>query len=162
MTIRSDFYGFTAQQVYQLNQFMNQWMIDRGLGSLTTYAEGTFTPTIVGATTPGAGTYTVQQGNYTKIGNRVFFNLVLVWTATTGTGNMLIGGMPFTSNVTANSNSGQPIGFFDNAGAFDSYFVRIGNSSTQLIVHTHVSGVGIANLAIPASGNINVSGSYLV
>jgi hypothetical protein len=70
---------------------------------LDDYEEGTFTPTIVGTTAAGAGTYTEQSGYYTKVGNRVFVNIVLGWSAHTGTGNMRVSGLPFTNeNVTGN------------------------------------------------------------
>lgn len=70
---------------------------------LDDYEEGTFTPTIVGTTSAGAGTYSEQNGYYTKVGNRVYVNIALAWSAHTGTGNMRISGLPFTNeNVTGN------------------------------------------------------------
>ena len=65
--------------------------------TLDDYREGTFTPTIVGATVAGTGTYITQIGRYTKIGRMVHVSLAVVWTAHTGTGNMRISGLPFTS-----------------------------------------------------------------
>jgi hypothetical protein len=70
--------------------------------TLDDYEEGTFTPTIVGTTSAGTGTYSGQTGRYTKIGNRVYVNIYLSWSAHTGTGNMRLDGLPFTSiNVSA-------------------------------------------------------------
>jgi hypothetical protein len=60
------------------------------------YAKGTWVPTYDG-TTPGATTYTTQQGAYTKIGRVVFAQFELVWTAAAGTGVIRIGGLPFTT-----------------------------------------------------------------
>jgi len=69
--------------------------------TLDDYEEGTWTPAIAGTTLAGAGTYSVQVGRYTKIGNTVTVHLNLTWSAHTGTGNMTISGLPFTSaNVT--------------------------------------------------------------
>ena len=73
-----------------------------GSGTMTSelladYEEGTFTPVISGSTSAGSGTYTFQSGWYTKIGNRVIFNVTLGWSAHTGTGNILFSGLPFTS-----------------------------------------------------------------
>ena len=69
--------------------------------TLDDYEEGTWTPAIAGTTLAGAGTYSVQVGRYTKIGNKVTAHFNLTWSAHTGTGNMLISGLPFTSaNVT--------------------------------------------------------------
>ena len=68
---------------------------------LDDYEVGTFTPILAGLTTTGTGTYTSQVGRYTKVGNRVYYNLYISWSAHTGTGAMVAGGLPFTSNATA-------------------------------------------------------------
>ena len=71
------------------------------VNTLDDYEEGTWTPAIAGTTLAGAGTYSVQVGRYTKVGNKVTVHLNLTWSAHTGTGNMNISGLPFTSaNVT--------------------------------------------------------------
>ena len=61
------------------------------------YAEGTWTPTVIGSTTPGTQTYAAQTGYYTKIGNRVIADFRVITTALDGAiaGNVLIGGLPF-------------------------------------------------------------------
>jgi hypothetical protein len=64
--------------------------------SVISYAKGIWTPTYDGIT-PGATTYTTQQGAYTKIGRVVFAQFELVWTAAAGTGGIRIGGLPYTS-----------------------------------------------------------------
>jgi hypothetical protein len=47
---------------------------------LDDYEEGTFTPTMSYEGSSGVTTtYTIQLGNYTKIGNRVFFNIYVVF-----------------------------------------------------------------------------------
>ena len=66
--------------------------------TLDDYEEGTWTPVIIGTGTAGTGTYSVQNGRYTKIGNRVYFGVYCVWSAHTGTGDMTMGGLPFTSS----------------------------------------------------------------
>jgi hypothetical protein len=63
--------------------------------TLDDYEEGTWTPTFIGSTTAGTATYTGQLGTYTKIGNRVYIRGFVGWSAHTGTGNGLIGGLPF-------------------------------------------------------------------
>ena len=67
------------------------------------YEEGTFTPTLTGASTAGTTTYTTQQGNYTKIGDTVHVWIYISATAATGTGAIRIGGLPFTQNANVNS-----------------------------------------------------------
>jgi len=66
---------------------------------LSNYVVSSWTPTIRGSTTAGATTYTTQIGSYTRIGNRVFLQADMTVTATTGTGNMQIGGLPFAINA---------------------------------------------------------------
>jgi hypothetical protein len=66
---------------------------------LDDYEEGTFTPTVLGSTTAGTGTYTSRGGIYTKIGNVVTFCLDFILSAHTGTGDMLVAGLPFPSNA---------------------------------------------------------------
>lgn len=70
------------------------------------YEEGTWTPTISGATTTGAGTYSIQVGRYTKVGNIVTVTACISWSAHTGTGATLLTNLPFTS---ANVTNFQPI-----------------------------------------------------
>lgn len=70
---------------------------------LTDYEEGTFTPAY--QTTNSNITYsagTNVNGKYTKVGNTVFFSLMIRGNITGGTGNLRITGLPFTS-VTVNS-----------------------------------------------------------
>jgi hypothetical protein len=62
------------------------------------YQQGTWTPVIFGTTAAGVGTYTTQQGTYTKQGNIVFIDYNIDWTAHTGTGLMKMSGFPFTAS----------------------------------------------------------------
>jgi hypothetical protein len=62
------------------------------------YEEGTFTPAWTGSSGNPTVTYTTQTGQYTKIGNIVYFNLTLNSSAQSGgSGNLGISGLPFTS-----------------------------------------------------------------
>lgn len=65
--------------------------------TLDDYEEGTFTPTVKGTVSAGSGTYSAQEGRYTKIGDVVYFKLLLSWSASTGTGNLSFGGLPFNA-----------------------------------------------------------------
>ena len=67
--------------------------------TLDDYEEGTWTPTITGATTAGTGVYVLQQGSYTKIGNQVTVWFRILWSAHTGTGSTVLTGLPFTINA---------------------------------------------------------------
>lgn len=63
--------------------------------TLDDYEEGTFTPTVVGASTAGSTTYTNQFGRYVKIGSLVYVQINIQVTAMTGTGALRFG-LPFT------------------------------------------------------------------
>ena len=59
------------------------------------YEEGSFTPTF---TTIGNGTYAVQNGSYTKIGNQLLCHIYLDINAIgNASGSIIVGGLPFLS-----------------------------------------------------------------
>jgi hypothetical protein len=128
------------------------------------FPAATFVPTIIGTTTAGTASYSVQQGNYTKIGNRVFFNCYVAWSGHTGTGNMQLSGPPFTSNATANTQSALSISFINNisltAGNIPSAYFEV---NSQRVVFSQTPTGGGAAVAVPldVEGAIMVSGSYL-
>jgi hypothetical protein len=68
--------------------------------TLDDYEEGSWTPTIQGGTTGGTTTYTSQAASYVKIGKVVHVTCDLAASSTTGTGQLRIGGLPFTSGAT--------------------------------------------------------------
>lgn len=147
-TLENKNYKFAAVQVP-----------DPDPNTLDDYEESTFTPTIVGTTAAGAGTYTLQQGRYTKIGRQVTFDCEVTWTAHTGTGNMKLGGLPF------------PL-----AAAFAPVFQILAENLTfanQLAcqgdaglstasIGVMATGAAFAALAIDAAATVRVSGSYCV
>ncbi len=55
----------------------------------------TFTPTIVGTSSAGVGTYSFRAASYALLGVTCYIKGAIVWTAHTGTGNPTIGGLPF-------------------------------------------------------------------
>ena len=66
--------------------------------TLDDYEEGTFTPTVAGTTTAGSASYSIQQARYTKIGRLVYYSIRIGYSSHTGAGNMIINGLPFTSD----------------------------------------------------------------
>lgn len=54
-----------------------------------------YTPTYLGGTTAGVTTYSLQQGQYIRLGNVVLVTGNVTWTASTGTGNAQVS-LPFT------------------------------------------------------------------
>jgi len=95
--------------------------------TLDWYEEGTFTPTIVGFTTAGVGTYTIQTGSYTRIGDTVVAHVRIATTAHTGTGQMQISGFPF---VIAGSRIEQIIAGFNLTITGSVYIESISNATS--------------------------------
>ena len=129
------------------------------------YEEGTFTPDIIGSVSAGTGTYAYRIGRYTKIGDRVLFNLIMSWSAHTGTGFMRIDGLPFTSMASSPYYHAVNIGYIDNvattAGTVPAGFIL--NNSTQIWMGEIPTGGGAwAYMGIDTAGDINISGQYEV
>lgn len=63
------------------------------------YSQGTWTPVLLGAATPGTFTYASQQGTWEKIGRLVIARFQIQWTAITSApaGSLEISGLPFTA-----------------------------------------------------------------
>lgn len=131
---------------------------------LDDYEEGTFTPTIVGTTTAGTGTYVAngQIGKYTKIGNRVFFNILVEWNAHTGTGNMNVAGLPFTSANGANWYSAMAIRPNNIALTAGNVLVALVLQATTNInlQQTPTGGGAVSSVPIDTAGSIIISGHY--
>jgi hypothetical protein len=131
--------------------------------ALDDYEEGTFTPTIVGSTTAGTGTYITQAGRYTKIGNCVRIEINMNWSAHTGTGAMRISGLPFTSLNVASSTPPMTVYVANIAMTASNYPQSyVNTNSTQVIIAQAPVGGGAA-VVVPmdAAGNLLIAGVYV-
>ena len=133
--------------------------------TLDDYEEGTFTPTVIGSTTAGTATYTTQNGRYTKTGRMVQIELYIVWSGGTGTGYLLISGLPFTS---ANSVTypALAVASVDNlaltANNYPNAYVS-NNASTILIVQTPIGGGGVSStVPYDSAAAVAIAGCYTV
>lgn len=130
---------------------------------LADYEEGTFTPVAQGSTTAGTASYSLQTGQYTKIGNRVLFNLRIIYTGGTGTGNMRVGGLPFTSN---SAMAGAVVNIYAENLAGTALYIFTGNvtpNATYIAIdQVPVGGGGAIALAYDGSADIQLSGHYFV
>ena len=125
--------------------------------------QGNFTPTILGTTTIGSGTYTNQDGSYFKIGNQVFIQIYLQWTAHTGTGQMRVGNLPFTNGTI---HAAITIGLIDITLPTNSTLTGyVGPSSNEIILaslSTAGGSVSSIPLDIDTAGQLNLSLIYVV
>lgn len=132
---------------------------------LSDYEEGTWTPTIIGSTIAGTASYGRQRGVYQKVGNTVFYSIHVQWNSGTGTGNLRISGLPFTSSA-VNSNDqywGGGIGYFGSlvvpANSVPSWVIT--PSSTNVTIYSLPTGGGSgAELAYDEAATLIFSGSY--
>ena len=130
--------------------------------TLDDYEEGTFTPAIFGSSTAGAGTYSRQTGTYTKIGNRVYFSIYIIWSAHTGTGDMNINGLPFTSS----SSNFSPCSLrLNNLSLTASNVLTtwVVDNTANVSLQQYATGGGASNaVAMDTSAEIAVSGHYFI
>ena len=117
--------------------------------TLDDYEEGTWTPSYYGSSSAGTTTYASRNGTYQKIGNCVFCEWYLDWSSKTGTGDALIGGLPFTaSGYSTDSRALFYLGAYGQSytGTLSSV---IQSSGTNLILYVNnngsLAGQGIAN-----------------
>lgn len=125
-------------------------------GTLPFASETTFTPVLAGTTVAGAGTYTTQGGFYTKIGNRVWGEIDLNWSAHTGTGNMIITGLPFTSGA-----AGSVCNVYCESITYAATIQAvIGGATSQIVLRNNASGAGATALPMDTAGRFVISFCY--
>lgn len=112
-----------------------------------------YTPTYLGATTPGTTTYSLQAGFYIRIGNLVICWGAVVWTAATGTGTALIS-LPFTSTATTNANFSGSVRCSSVTFANGTPQVQFAASSAAWQMLSPLTNAGGATVAIEAAGNL--------
>ena len=139
------------------------------VNTLDDYREGTFTPVIAGATTPGSNSYSSQVGSYTKIGNKVFFHICLVMTAKDAAmaGTVRITGLPFLANSTASLFAMVPIlpSNINLGTARPILFADVPPGTNYLQCLQGGSGVGLTLLdatALSANSELYMTGHYVV
>jgi hypothetical protein len=120
--------------------------------------ERSFTPVIQGTTTAGVGTYTIQSGTYVKNGNIVTFQLIVEWSAHTGTGNIQIAGFPYAPI----NGEPQPTGW-----VWTNNLTITGQATFGLAAGQTYGALGAINngafsaVAMDTAASIRINGSYL-
>lgn len=130
--------------------------------------QGTWTPVITFNSTPSVGAvYVTQVGVYYRTGNEVsLYCRIEVSNKGTSTGNLGVGGIPFTMGATAGQASAFAIGRYSGltlAGGRTQVGIFGNNSLSVLNVQQMGSGVSfsaIAHTAVAASTVLEFSGTY--
>jgi hypothetical protein len=100
--------------------------------TLDDYEEGTWTPALLGGSTAGTTTHSSQDGFYTKIGRVVTINCYIQISAMTGTGDLRLSGLPFTSSSAARAaSSGMVNGLNWGGGTFLAQYIQPNNSHVE-------------------------------
>lgn len=130
---------------------------------LDDYEEGAFTPALQFGGAAVDITYSVQQGLYTKIGNRVYFTIRLTLTNKgTSVGNAAIVGLPFAANASTRFNP-MSVWWTNMATGLQPFFFVDTNSTTITCqVNNSGSSANSANGSYNNNSNITISGSYQV
>lgn len=136
------------------------------VNTLDDYEEGSFTPVIAGDATSGVGTYSTQVGRYTKIGNRVFFSINISWSAHTGTGNIKITGLPFTSENTAGLAHAVVATYVQNLALSANNILTPYIGANEAVIWLNQSPIGaggvVTQVPMDAAAMFGLSGSYSV
>ena len=126
----------------------------------TYFAIGTFTPILIGSGTAGTFTYSLQAGLYTRIGNIVFVSghIAISAISVAPTGNMSIGGLPFTagSSDPGTLNVSDQTGFTLGA-SYSQVGARVTASATTALLIK--SGTAVGALVLQGSAFALVGGA---
>lgn len=124
---------------------------------LKDYEKGVFTPTIIGSTTAGVGTYNLRTGSYIKIGDIVNFTFEVGITNHTGTGNIVFGGLPYICDI---YNFNATIFYTNNLTFTYPISAKIqASTSTIVLLQNRTSATNIG-VTLDKSFNIGISGFY--
>ena len=129
---------------------------------LKDYEEGVFTPVVIGTSSAGSATYATQTGKYTKIGDRVLFDINISWSGHTGTGSLRVSGLPYLPAAIFNSCA---IGTFNDIALTASTIAAasVRDNAQEIEFKEIVVGGGTSGLvAMDAAGSMRVSGTYQV
>jgi hypothetical protein len=128
------------------------------VNTLDDYKEGTWTPTVIGATSGAVTSYSYQIGYYTKIGNLVIapFTVAVSAKGTSIVGAITIGGLPYTSgNANANDRWVNFVSWANTTTAYISMVTKVANNSSVATIEaitaasTSLAGssIALANIA---------------
>lgn len=154
----------TGTVLYTSKNYTGGITFDGGTNTLSTYEEGTWTPTVIGGTVAGTATYTTQVGWYQRVGNTVHYAYRLNYNSGTGSGSLRVEGLPFTSSATVYNNIGCCYGdsALTIAAGIDQVLIEVIANSTQIIYDSWDFNTSLAPLSYDAVCITSGSGSYRI
>ncbi|MEA3013177.1 MAG: hypothetical protein QOD42_1722 [Sphingomonadales bacterium] len=156
----------TAGQIHENIPFANRFIevLKQGAQYHNMLQNGSFTPTVSGTTAAGSGTYVLRRGFYSVIGKAVQFMAELEWSAHTGTGYMVVTGLPLPPNAfDANIPNFVPVdlvaaGFTLAAGA--QMYARYNHNINTIQILNSVGGL-LTQKPMTTTGTLNMKGMYI-
>ena len=128
--------------------------------ALDWYEEGTFAPAAAGNSSPGAPTYAVRSGHYTRVGRMIVFSLTLSWTGQDGAGDLQFPGLPFPARP------GGPIALSISASSLarsaGQLVAEIAEEGTVIVPYVMDTATSRVRITVPAIGSVTISGTYEV
>jgi hypothetical protein len=141
--------------------------INFGATTLSDYDEGFFTPTMRGSTTPGTASYGTRHGNWTRIGNMVFWEIRCSITNKGGmVGSIYLGTVPFTPlNQTASTVSTW-LNLVTASHVLYAHAISGGTNAAHIYLYTGAtataSSTTLTNTAIADNFSVYTSGSFRI
>lgn len=131
-----------------------------GDGFTLTYDEGSWTPVLSGATTPGTQTYTAQVGRYIRVGNAVMVWCRIALSALDGAsaGAAQITGLPFTSSTITGLNFPGfvgPAALITHQAGYNQFVAQVAGGATAIVLQE--IGDNIVNSSVPITNFHNTS-----
>ena len=132
---------------------------------LSDYEEGTFTPTLAYSTAGNASFgYAAQVGHYVKVGDIVHFQLNIrlnAFTKGTGSGAVLVAGLPYTSHNTSGYASAHVTISFYSWTFSNIPIASVTDNAAYATINTMSSNAAHANLSDPGTASmVWLGGTY--
>jgi hypothetical protein len=125
------------------------------------YENGTFEINVEGSTTAGTCTIANRSGRYTRIGDVIFFIGFINYNSHTGSGGLLITGLPYRSKSGSDPSI---VGIRPSSLTFSGgeLIASVVSGDDVIAVETIATGAAPTAVPIDAAAILQVSGSYLI
>jgi len=117
---------------------------------------------VIGSSTPGTANYTSKIGRGTRIGNRFFFQIKLIWNTHTGTGNLTVGPLPIAAAIGVEASFSVNCSDLVLSAGKQLSATLAGGATTILLKLIDPAGGTTNQVVMDAAGEINITGHYLV
>ena len=122
-------------------------------------AEFAFTPTVEGTSAAGTATYSIQIGRLTRAADRVEFELKVGFSSFTGTGDIIIKGLPLVADAAANVGVLSIVA--ENLTFSNQLVARMIQNTATIELVTISTGAVAASVPVDSAAILTISGAYL-